>query len=304
MKLVTFSPHASSPRLGVANKDERIVDLARAAQEMSLSPPCDLVDLVELIATSDAGFAFAKRAATHAGHHALGEIALHAPVMRPRKNIFCVGWNYLEHFEEGAASRKPDFELPSLPTFFTKAPTTANGPFDDVPYHTGVTQKLDWEVELAIIIGRQGTNIPANAAMEHIYGYTVANDVTGRDVQRQHGQQWFKGKSLDGSCPMGPWLVTPDEIDDPHNLALECKVNGVVKQQSSTRHMYFKIPQIIEQLSGGLTLQPGDIILTGTPPGVGHARKPPEFMQSGDIMETHVAGIGTLRNRIATADRR
>jgi 2-keto-4-pentenoate hydratase/2-oxohepta-3-ene-1,7-dioic acid hydratase in catechol pathway len=304
MKLVTFSPPASSPRLGAVNKGERIVDLARAAQEMSLSSPCDLTDIVELIATGETGLAFAKRAANHAGHHALGEIALHAPVMRPRKNIFCVGWNYLEHFEEGAASRKPDFELPSLPTFFTKAPTTANGPFDDVPYHTGVTERLDWEVELAIIIGRQGINIPADAAMKHIYGYTVANDVSAREVQRQHGQQWFKGKSLDGSCPMGPWLVTADEIADPHNLAIECKVNGVVKQQSNTQHMYFKIPQIIEQLSAGLTLQAGDIICTGTPSGVGHARKPPEFMQAGDMMETHVAGIGTLRNRISAADRR
>lgn len=304
MKLVTFSPRDSSPRLGVVNKDDRVVDLACAAAEMSLSPPCDLTDMVELIAACDKGLDFARRATAHAGHHALSEIALHAPVMRPRKNIFCVGWNYLEHFDEGAAIRKPDFELPSLPTFFTKAPTTANGPFDDVPSHTGLTEKLDWEAELAIVIGRQGVNIPADAAMEHVYGYTVANDVTGREVQRQHGQQWFKGKSLDGSCPMGPWLVTADEIDDPYDLAIECKVNGISKQRSNTRHMYFKIPRIIEQLSAGLTLQPGDIICTGTPSGVGHVRKPPEFMHPGDILETYVAGIGTLRNRIGATDRR
>ncbi len=298
MKLVTFSPPASSPRVGLLAAHDRIIDMGRAAAEMSVTPPAGLTDMIDFIASGAEGLAFAARVGAGKGHHALDEIELHAPIMRPRKNIFCVGWNYLEHFREGAATRKADVELPDRPTFFTKTPTTANGPFADVPLHTGVTEKLDWEVELAIVIGRHGVNIPAAAAMDYIYGYTVANDVTGREVQRQHGQQWFKGKTLDGSCPMGPWLVTRDEIADPGALDLVCRVNGVVKQQSNTKHMYFKIPQIIEQLSAGLTLEAGDVILTGTPSGVGHARTPPEFMHPGDVMETHVEGIGTLRNRI------
>jgi 2-keto-4-pentenoate hydratase/2-oxohepta-3-ene-1,7-dioic acid hydratase in catechol pathway len=188
--------------------------------------------------------------------------------------------------------------MPQHPAFFTKAPTTVNGPFDAVPVHAGVTGKLDWEVELAVVIGTGGINIPEGEAMRHIFGYSVANDVSAREVQRQHGQQWFKGKSLDGHCPMGPWLATADEVPDPNNLRITCRVNGVAKQDSSTSYMYFKIPRIVAELSAGLTLEPGDIILTGTPAGVGHARNPPEFMKQGDVLETEIAGLGLMRNRI------
>lgn len=299
MKLVTFSPPALRPRIGLMAADDRIIDMGRAATELKVAPTCSLTDMIDFIASGAEGLAFAARVAvTGKGHYGLDEVELHAPIMRPRKNIFCVGWNYLEHFNEGAATRKVQVELPDRPTFFTKAPTSANGPFADVPLHTGVTGKLDWEVELGIVIGRRGINIPAASAMDHIYGYTAINDVSAREVQRQHGQQWFKGKSLDGSCPMGPWLATRDEIADPGALDLVCRVNGVVKQQSNTKHMYFKIPRIIEELSAGLTLEAGDVICTGTPSGVGHARTPPEFMQPGDVMETYVEGIGTMRNRI------
>jgi 2-keto-4-pentenoate hydratase/2-oxohepta-3-ene-1,7-dioic acid hydratase in catechol pathway len=229
----------------------------------------------------------------------LSKVKLLAPIPRPRKNVFCVGWNYVEHFEEGAKMRvTPVTELPAHPTFFTKAPTAVNGPYGRIPLHPETTQKVDWEVELGVIIGKGGRNITEANAMKHIFGYTVINDVSAREIQRQHGQQWFKGKSLDGHCPMGPWIVTADEVKDPFNLDVMTRVNGVVKQNSNTKHMYFKIPRIIASLSAGLTLEPGDVISTGTPAGVGHARTPPEFLQKGDVLETEIRGIGLLKNPV------
>jgi 2-keto-4-pentenoate hydratase/2-oxohepta-3-ene-1,7-dioic acid hydratase in catechol pathway len=148
------------------------------------------------------------------------------------------------------------------------------------------------------LIGRGGINIGEADAMKHVFGYTVVNDVSAREVQRRHGQQWFKGKSLDGHCPMGPWIVTADRVKDWWDLRVVTRVNGVIKQDSNTRHMYFKLPRIIAELSAGLTLEPGDIISTGTPAGVGHARTPPEFLHAGDLLETEIVGIGLLRNRI------
>ena len=164
--------------------------------------------------------------------------------------------------------------------------------------HAHVTAKLDWEVELGVIVGRAGRDLTEADAMQHVFGYTVINDVSAREVQRRHGQQWFKGKSLDGHCPMGPWIVTADEVTDPFDLPVLCRVNGVVKQSSNTKHMYFKLPRILAELSAGMTLEPGDVVSTGTPSGVGHARTPPEFMQPGDVLETEVVGVGMLRNRI------
>jgi len=228
----------------------------------------------------------------------LASVRVLAPIPRPRKNVFCVGWNYLEHFEEGARARPQVTEIPKHPTFFTKQPLSVTGPYDRIPLHAGVTEKVDWEVELGVIIGRGGINIKEADAMKHVFGYTVINDVSAREVQRRHGQQWFKGKSLDGHCPMGPWIVTADQVKDWWDLRVTTRVNGVVKQDSNTRHMYFKIPRIIAELSAGLTLEPGDIISTGTPAGVGHARTPPEFLKAGDLLETEIAGIGLLRNRI------
>jgi 2-keto-4-pentenoate hydratase/2-oxohepta-3-ene-1,7-dioic acid hydratase in catechol pathway len=229
----------------------------------------------------------------------LSSVQVLAPIPRPRRNVFCVGWNYLEHFEEGKKMRVgPQQEMPAHPTFFTKCAGAVNGPYGRIPLHPGVTGKLDWEVELGVVIGRGGRDIKEADAMKHVFGYTVVNDVSARDVQRQHGQQWFKGKSLDGLCPMGPWIVTADEVRDPGELRVTTRVNGVVKQDSSTRHMYFKIPRIIAELSAGMTLEPGDVISTGTPQGVGHARTPPEFLKAGDLLETEIEGIGLLRNRV------
>jgi 2-keto-4-pentenoate hydratase/2-oxohepta-3-ene-1,7-dioic acid hydratase in catechol pathway len=175
--------------------------------------------------------------------------------------------------------------------------TTVTGPYDNIPFHSKVSTSCDWEVELGVIIGTPGINITEADAMKHIWGYTVINDVSWRDLQRRHGGQWHKGKSLDGSCPMGPWIVTADAID-PTNLRVTCRVNGVTKQDSNTKFLYFKLPRLIADLSAGTTLEAGDIISTGTPEGVGFARNPPEFMKPGDLMETEIEGIGTLRNPI------
>jgi 2-keto-4-pentenoate hydratase/2-oxohepta-3-ene-1,7-dioic acid hydratase in catechol pathway len=277
-----------------------VLDIGDAAKRARQRLPFDAADMVSLIASGRAGLAVIRKLArdTRARTVPLDKVRLLAPIPRPRKNVFCVGWNYLEHFEEGAKARPHVQDMPAHPAFFTKAATTVNGPYDSIPLHAGVTERLDWEVELGVIIGRGGINISESDAMAHVFGYTVINDVSARELQRQHGQQWFKGKSLDGTCPMGPWIVTADAAPDPGHCDINCRVNGVPKQTSNTSHMYFKIPRIIAELSAGLTLEPGDIIATGTPSGVGHARNPPEFMKAGDILETEVAGIGTLRNKI------
>ncbi len=229
----------------------------------------------------------------------LNKALLKAPIPRPRKNIFCVGWNYLDHFHEGGNMLKDDRELPQYPVFFSKTPTSVNGPYDVIPFDASISTQLDWEVELGVIIGTHGKNIAEADAMQHIFGYTVINDVTWRDIQRRHGGQWMKGKSLDGTCPMGPCIVTADEID-PTNLDIECRVSGVIKQKSNTKHLYFKIPRLIHDLSEGMTLEAGDIISTGTPEGVGFARTPPEWMKPGDLLETEIKGIGVMRNPVGT----
>ncbi|HYC36466.1 MAG TPA: fumarylacetoacetate hydrolase family protein [Usitatibacter sp.] len=259
--------------------------------------PCDVDDMLAIIEAGDEALTWLGQLATARANLApVSDLRLAAPIPRPRKNIFCVGWNYLEHFEEGAKTR-PAMEIPDRPTFFTKAPTTANGPFDPISGLGKVTAKLDWEAEMAIIIGRRGRDIRESDAMAFVWGYMVLNDITGREVQRRHGNQWFKGKSLDGCAPMGPWITLAERVD-PSSLRIACRVNGVTKQESSTQHMYFKIPRLLSELSEGLTLEPGDIIATGTPAGVGHARNPPEFLKAGDVVETEVEGLGLLRNRI------
>jgi 2-keto-4-pentenoate hydratase/2-oxohepta-3-ene-1,7-dioic acid hydratase in catechol pathway len=193
--------------------------------------------------------------------------------------------------------------VPEDPIFFTKATTTVNGPYDPIEIDPTVSDHIDWEVELGAIIGRAGKNITAAQALEHIFGYMVINDVTARDLQRRH-KQWFRGKSLDGSCPMGPWIVTADEIPDPHALGLRLRVNGITKQEANTRLLINSLPVIIETLSAGLTLEPGDVIATGTPAGVGDARNPPEYLKPGDVVEAEVDGIGTLRNPVIRAEAR
>ncbi|MET4577359.1 fumarylacetoacetate hydrolase family protein [Ottowia thiooxydans] len=220
-----------------------------------------------------------------------------APMTRPPKNVFCLGRNYAEHIREDNVSRDQKTELPKYPQFFTKPHTAIVGDGADIRYDERVTRRLDYEVELAVVIGRGGRDIQAGDALGHVFGYTIVNDVTARDLQRRH-DQWFKGKGLDTSCPMGPWIVTADEILDPHALRIELSVNGEVRQDASTGDMIFRIPETIESLSAGLTLEPGDVIATGTPSGVGYAMEPRQFLADGDVVECRVEGVGVLRNTV------
>jgi len=230
----------------------------------------------------------------------LSEVELLAPIPDPVRNVFCVGWNYLSHFEEGRGRREGQGEeLPEYPTFFDKPTTAVIGPHDEIPFDPNFSGKIDYEAELAVVIGRRGRSIPADEALEYVFGYTVANDITARDVQRRHGGQWLKGKGMDGSCPMGPWIVTADEIPDVQNLRIRCHVNGVEKQSSSTGYMIFPVARLIQELSLAMTLLPGDILLTGTPEGVGYARTPPEFLRPGDEITVSVEGVGEIINRMA-----
>ena len=198
----------------------------------------------------------------------------------------CLGLNYAEHAEESLIAKGQTVELPEFPIIFTKATTAVNGPTDPFPYNAAVSDKIDYEVELGVIISKAGKNIPPTEAMNYVFGYTVINDISARDLQWQH-KQYFKGKSLDGACPMGPWIITADDLN-PTNLHITSRVNGVTKQASNTRHMIFDIPATIDHLSRGMTLLSGDIIATGTPSGVGFARTPPEFLQPGDLLESEI----------------
>ncbi len=221
-------------------------------------------------------------------------VTLLAPLPRPRNNVICLGWNYSEHIAE-AGDKAP--ELPQHPVVFTKAISSVIGPYADIPYDAEFSTQVDWEVELGVVIGTPGRRIAAARAGAHIFGFTVINDISARDVQFRH-QQFFLGKSMDGGCPMGPWIVTADEIPDPQALDLSCAVNGEVKQSSNTRFQIFDIPTTIEILSKGMTLQAGDVIATGTPSGVGFARKPPQFLKPGDVVECTIEGLGTIRNTV------
>jgi 2-keto-4-pentenoate hydratase/2-oxohepta-3-ene-1,7-dioic acid hydratase in catechol pathway len=298
MKLVTYQPlNTDQLKTGILINQYDVLDIA--AEAAARGSKASVSTMLDLIDGGDATMALLKEieASPKTKPIVLNEALLKAPIPRPRKNVFCVGWNYLEHFAEGSVKLQDNRELPKHPVFFSKAPTAVNGPYDVIPYDADISTQLDWEVELGVIIGKRGKNIGEGDAMSHIFGYTVINDVTWRDIQRRHGGQWDKGKSLDGTCPMGPCIVTADSLD-PTNLAVECRVSGVVKQKSNTGYLYFKIPRLIAELSLGMTLEPGDVISTGTPEGVGFARNPPEWMKPGDLLETEVQGIGVMRNPI------
>lgn len=233
--------------------------------------------------------------ATHA------DAVLMAPIPAPRKNVFCVGRNYMEHIAEGEKAQNVKVGVTEHPVFFTKPPTSIVAPGGNVLIFPEVSEAVDYEVELAIVIGTPGRNIAKADAYKHIFGYTILNDITARDVQRRHGGQYFKGKGLDGSCPVGPWIVTADAISDPHALSIGLTVNGEQRQNGTTADMIFDIPTLIASLSEGLTLEPGDIIATGTPSGVGYAMDPPHFLKAGDEVICDVAEIGQLKNTVRTA---
>jgi 2-keto-4-pentenoate hydratase/2-oxohepta-3-ene-1,7-dioic acid hydratase in catechol pathway len=228
---------------------------------------------------------------------AMSGLSLLAPIPRPRKNIICLGLNYLGHAQESQRAKGQEVKLLEHPVVFTKNVTAVTAPYADIPLDARVSEQMDWEVELAVVIGKPARRVPESDALDHVFGYTVVNDISARDIQFRH-QQFFLGKSLDHSCPMGPWIVTADELADAQNLDIACRVNGAIKQAANTREQLFGIARTISILSQSMPLEPGDVIATGTPEGVGFARKPPEFLRPGDVLESEIAGIGTLRNRI------
>ena len=233
--------------------------------------------------------------------HPAASVELMAPIPQPRKNVYCVGRNYAAHIAEGDKAQKQNVGVTEYPVYFTKPPTTVIGPDAPIPIFPQVSTSIDYEVELTVVIGKPGRNIAKADAWNHVFGYTVINDITARDVQRRHGGQYFKGKALDGSCPMGPWIVTADEIDNPHDLGIRLSVNGEQRQNGNTQDMIFDIPTLIESLSEGLTLEPGDLIATGTPSGVGYAMDPPHFLKDGDVVVCEVDSVGELRNTMRNA---
>jgi 2-keto-4-pentenoate hydratase/2-oxohepta-3-ene-1,7-dioic acid hydratase in catechol pathway len=299
MRYVTFSlPADPSARLGIVRAD-RIIDLKQSvAAGWSGSFPSTLVDLIRSGPDAWRRMATLVDGAAPGTGYRFDEVRLHAPIPRPTKNIFCVGRNYASHIKEAAEALKRELKLPEVPVFFTKPPTAVIGPADAIPRHSSATAELDYEAELGVVIGATGSNWTRAHALDQVFGYTIINDVSARDLQRQHGQ-WFKGKSLDGSCPMGPWVVTADEFGDPQRKQISLRVNGTTKQDATTNDMIFPVDVIIEHLSRGMTLEAGDIIATGTPEGVGMGRTPPEFLNDGDVVETEIEGIGVMRNRVA-----
>lgn len=224
------------------------------------------------------------------------DVVLHAP-LRPKKNVFCVGRNYLDHITEGARTHGGELKLPAAPAYFTKAPTAISDPDEVLKLSSTVSGEYDWEAELAIVIGTTCRDLREADALSAVFGYTALNDVTARDLQRLHLHP-FKGKSLDNTCPVGPWIVDAAEVGNAQALDIVLRVNGVEKQRSNTANMIFSIARIVANLSQGLTLEPGDLIATGTPDGVGYARTPPEFLADGDVMEVVIEKIGVLRNAV------
>ena len=281
MRYVTFSlPNDRTHRLGVVDGD-RILEVAEFPSLLALieAGPDAWRNVTKPLADGSTLKRLAQRNPD--------DIRWRAPVPRPRKNVFCLGRNYAEHVREATGARGQEFKLPAHPVFFTKTPTTVIGPYDDIVWDRNVTQQVDWEAELGVIIGIGGKNIPRDHAMSHVFGYTVINDVTARDLQNAH-LQFFKGKSLDTFCPMGPRVV---EGLDPSSLAIESRLNGETRQRSTTADLIFDVPALIAFVSGVMTLEEGDVITTGTPPGVGP-------LAPGDVIEIEIEGIGVLRHPV------
>lgn len=284
--------HEGAERIGVVGETE-----------VSLLPP-SAGGLIGLIEGGDAALAAARTTLAGGKCETLPLDAVHflPPINRFRRDVLCTGWNYWEHFEEGVGKREgQEVARPTAPTFFTKAPDAVIGPRDDIAYDARVSAKWDYEAELVVVIGKAGRSIPAARAMEHVWGYCLANDVSQRDLQRRHGGQWFKGKSVDGTMPLGPWIVLAGDIDIGA-VRLQCELNGQVMQDALVRQMAFAIPDLIAELSLGMTLHPGDILLTGTPSGVGNARDPQVFLKAGDQVVVRAEGLGELRNTLRATD--
>ena len=272
-----------------AVRDDEILELA-GVHEL----PLDLLQGIE------EGDGFLQRVESVLEEHtgslrsfSLDEVKWLSPIPKVKRNIICVGKNYRDHAIEMGSVH----DIPKDIMIFTKATNTVIGHKETVLHHSEMTKELDYEGELAVIIGKKGRGISPDEALEYVFGYSILNDITARDLQKKHGQ-FFIGKSLDTTCPMGPYLVTKDEVEDPQNLSIRTMVNGEVRQSSTTREMIFSIPTIISTLSKGMTLEPGDVIATGTPSGVGKGFKPPRFLNKGDKVEIEIESLGILTNRL------
>lgn len=303
MKLVTYRKTSDCPgRLGIVH-DGLVVDAELLGDSIGLDFPNSMLDLIDQ--GPDALAALDSALAATDGQRDPGvavpqeNVTLLAPIPKPRKNIFGIGLNYVEHVAESAKSLDTSKDLPEKPVVFSKPPTAVIAHGEGIQHNAAMTQQLDWEVELAVIIGKKATKVSEDNALSHVFGYTVMNDVSARDNRR--AGQWIFSKGQDGFAPMGPLIVTADEIEDPHNLELWLTKNGVEKQRSNTKHLLFKIHTLISDISSGITLEPGDIIATGTPAGVGAGRDPQEWMWPGDVIECGVEGVGVLRNPVVNS---
>lgn len=303
MKLVTYRINHAPARLGFV-EEQMIIDAEKLGHIKSSPLPDNMLDFIDL---GIDGINHAIRLINTATKEELldcsiplANATLLAPIPKPRKNIFGIGLNYTEHVAESARTLDTSKDLPQQPVIFSKPPSAVTGNDSDIIHNKKITQQLDYEVELAVIIGKGGKNIAKENAMDHVYGYTIINDISARDCRR--AGQWIVSKGQDTFAPMGPVLVTRDEIADPHNLNLRLTVNGVEKQNSNTKFMLFNINDLIHDLSTVFTLDTADIIATGTPAGVGAGRNPQEFMWPGDVVEATVEGIGTLRNTIVDSE--
>lgn len=303
MKLVTYRASVeAAARLGVI-VDDLVADVAALAASQGEDLPDRMLGLIDSgrpgietlrACLGRAGGQFPAGVAT-----ALANVKLLAPIPRPRKNIFGIGLNYVEHVAESAKSLDTAKDLPKQPVIFSKPPTTVIGPGEGIEHNGRITQQLDWEVELAVIIGTTARRVAKTEALRHVFGYSVMIDVSARDNRR--AGQWIFSKGQDSYAPFGPCIVTADEIPDPQSLDLWLTVNGVEKQRSNTRHMLFKVDDLIADISSGITLEPGDIIASGTPEGVGAGRDPQEWMWPGDVVVACVEGIGLLRHPVVDA---
>ncbi|MBV9599059.1 MAG: fumarylacetoacetate hydrolase family protein [Chloroflexi bacterium] len=291
MQLLSYRA-GSDIRLGAADRTG-VVDLQRAAQAAGVDVPSNMVALISL---GERGLDLVEKALATGEGRVEGNVH-YAPPLQLRKNVFCIGRNYKAHIEEGFRARGQEPVFPKYLEIFSKPPTTLIGHEEDIRWDSSFTQKLDYEVELAIVVGKAGRRIAADRAADHIFGYTIGNDVSAREVQQNHGQ-WFLGKAMDSACPLGPVIVPSRDFPKPQNVRLSTRVNGEVRQDSNTSDMLYNIGRIIEILSSGVTLEPGDVIITGTPSGVALGMNPPKWLQDGDVVECEIEGIGVLRNRV------
>ena len=299
MKLLTYKTKDTEPRLGFLHNN-LIIDMEDFGEISNFPLPIDMLDLIDLGFEIIEEITEMMKETREIDFEQIGytfdEVEILAPIQRPRKNIIGIGLNYTEHVAESARTLDTTGKLPQKPIIFSKPPTAVTGPNTEILLNPKLTQQLDWEVELAVVIGDYGKYVPKEKALDYVFGYTVINDISARDCRREG--QWIVSKGQDTFAPMGPYLVTKDEIPNPHNLNLSLKLNGVEKQNSNTKYLLFNINDLIEDLSTVFTLEPGDIIATGTPAGVGAGRNPQEWMWDGDVVEATVEGIGTIVNTV------